>query len=224
MCTTWINILIIVSLLANIDWCTKFIHGYMANHEHLFSDNSKFLDSTEKEAAAPKVWQWSKLALRDYLRKLTKLSRGITVDSGAADSVFPAKWIRRTLVRPSAGSKSGLHYVAASGNRLANLGEFMLNFVCRDGTKAGITFQVADVNKPLASVSHLTDEGYRVVFDKFNGKDISFIQHKATKQIIKLQRERGVYLIDTFLVNEIHPKNENDSAAGSINTGFSRQG
>ena len=80
--------------------------------------------------------------------------------------------------------------------------------MCKDGTQSGIKFQVADINKPLASVSHLTDEGYRVVFDKHNGKDISFIQHKATGQIIKLQRERGVYLIDAVLLDDTQPKSE----------------
>ena len=169
-------------------------------------------------------WKRSRVALREYISKLTRLSRGITIDSGAADSVFPAKWVKKHMVRPSAGSKNGLHYVAASGTRLANLGEFLLSFVCKDGTRSGIKFQVADINKPLASVSHLTGEGYRVVFDKHNGKDIPFIQRKATGQIIKLQRDRGVHLIDVFLLDDMQPKSEEESAAANPSTGFSRRG
>ena len=62
------------------------------------------------------------------------------------------------------------------------------------------------------------------MFDKHNGKDISFIQHKATGQIIKLQRERGVYLIDVFLLDDMQPKNEGESAAANPSAGFSRRG
>ena len=41
----------------------------------------------------------------------TKLKRGITIDSGAADSVFPASWINQKHVMESKGSRAGVRYV-----------------------------------------------------------------------------------------------------------------
>ena len=77
---------------------------------------------------------------------------------------FPASWIKTTLLKASAGSRAGLFYVAASGTKLHNLGEFMLKLITSDGANASIMFQVANTSKPLASVAHLTDLGYCVVF------------------------------------------------------------
>ena len=66
-------------------------------------------------------------------------------------------------IRESAGSKAGVHYVAANGGRIPNEGEWDLNFQTTEGNAEDMTFQVAEVNKALCAVSYLVDKGYRVV-------------------------------------------------------------
>ena len=56
------------------------------------------------------------------------------------------------------------------------------------------TFQVAKINKPLLSVSKLIDGDMRVVFDK----DGSYLYNKITGDIVRIKRERGVFVIEAF--------------------------
>ena len=80
---------------------------------------------------------------------------------------------------PSAsfGSIRGLHYVAADGTRIPNVGQQLVKFMTLDGTWTEILFQIAAINKPLMSVSTLNEAGYKVIFDDNN----SYILHKKTK-------------------------------------------
>ena len=45
-----------------------------------------------------------------------RMAKGITIDSGAADNVMPRRLVRGKFnkIRPSPGSRSGLHYLAAN--------------------------------------------------------------------------------------------------------------
>ena len=132
-----------------------------------------------------------------------KMARGITVDSGAADPVMPRRMVRGkgNKIRPSAASRAGVHYVSACTNRIPNEGEVDLKFETKDGQKLNWVFQIAEVNKVLASVSHLVGNRHRVVFDQDDetGKDISFITNKKTGVSIKMRRERNVWVIDAFI-------------------------
>ena len=63
-----------------------------------------------------------------------RMTRGMTVDSGAADNVIPRKMLRRrNRVRPSAASKAGVYYVAADNGRIPNEGEVDFPFQTKDG-------------------------------------------------------------------------------------------
>ena len=77
----------------------------------------------------------------------------ITVDSGGAESVWPAGLMPEIQTKPSVGSQTGVTYIAASGNRMPNLGEKKVHFKTKDGLNSSITFQVTKVKKPLAAVS-----------------------------------------------------------------------
>ena len=130
------------------------------------------------------------------------MARGITVDSGAADNVMPRRMVRgKGKVRQSAASRAGVHYVTASSNRIKNEGEADLEFKTEEGHDLSWTFQIAEVNKVLASVSSLVDTRHRVVFDKDDktGLDISFITNKVTGKSVKMRRERNVFEIDAFV-------------------------
>ena len=85
---------------------------------------------------------------------------GITVDSGAARSVWPKKkrGVKRRDIR---GQKPKL--AAANGTNIEVQGEALLEFDLR-GRKCGMKFLDADVRKPLVAVSAMEDEGKTVVF------------------------------------------------------------
>ena len=133
--------------------------------------------------------------------------RGVTVDSGAADNVMPRRMVRGKCnkIRPSKASRAGVHYVTASSDRIANEGETDLKFTTESGVKVDWLFQVAEVNKVLASVSYLVDTGNRVVFDQDEdtGEDISFIINKKTGVSIKMRRDKQVWVVDAYVEEDI---------------------
>ena len=139
------------------------------------------------------------LSIAEKLRKkiagMVKIRKGLTVDSGAADHVMPGGWLLMSIVLKSIGSIRGVHYVAADGTRLANVGQQLIRIMTIDGTWAEIMFQLAAIHKPLISVSKLNETGYKVVFDD----DRSYILHKKTKKIIHMRKERGVFVIDAYV-------------------------
>ena len=137
-------------------------------------------------------------------KKRLRMSRGITVDSGAADNVMSRKTLMKWMkMRKSHASINGVHYVAANGARIPNEGEVDFEFETKDGKRHSWLFQIAEVNKVLASVSSLVEAGHRVTFEKDDATwlDISYIVNKTTGAVIKMQRDRNVWTIDTY-VNE----------------------
>ena len=57
------------------------------------------------------------------LMNMVKIKKGLTVHSGAADHVTPIGWLLMFLVVKSLGMIRGLHYVAADGTRIPNVGQ-----------------------------------------------------------------------------------------------------
>jgi hypothetical protein len=135
-----------------------------------------------------------------------KMARGITVDSGAADPVMPRRMVRgrHNAIKPSAGSKAGVHYVAADNARIKNEGEAAFNFTTAEGNEESWTFQIAAVNKVLCAVSYLVDHRMRVIFDQDEktGVDTSHIFNKKTGSTTKMKRERNVWTIEAFIDEE----------------------
>ncbi len=81
----------------------------------------------------------------------------------------------------------------------------------------GITFQVAEVSKPLASVSRILDKGNRVVFDR--GPHGAYIQNERTCSWFPLKEEKGTFIME---VNWLEP--EAARAGETQTTGFTRPG
>ena len=169
--------------------------------------------SEDKPANSVRTTQKRVMGNKGRMRVL-RMTRGITVDSGSADNVMPRRMVRgkNNKVRPSAASRAGVHYVSATSNRIPNEGETDLKFATKDGIQANWPFQIAEVNKVLASVSYMVDTGHRVVFDQddVSGEDISFITNKKTGVSIKMRRDRQVWVVDAFVEEEI---DEEDNAA-----------
>ena len=112
---------------------------------------------------------------------------------------------KASKVRPSAASRAGVHYVAADDGRIPNEGEADLPFETSEGNQHNWTFQIAEVNKVLASVSAIVDSGSRVIFDKDDesGADTSFIVNKKTGVATNLRRERNVWVLDAWIEEDI---------------------
>ena len=95
------------------------------------------------------------------------------VDSGAAESVAPvqiAPWAPR---QESEGSMRSQTCLSASGEQLPNMGEKNFDMVTSEGNWAQATFQVAEVTRPLCSVSKMCDKGNPVVFELGGG----YVEH-----------------------------------------------
>ena len=157
------------------------------------------------------------LSPSEIRKRRYRLKRGITADSGAGDPVIPRRMINSKKIRPFAGSKRGSHYVSATDHRIPNVGEIDLEFKTEEGYDESITFQVADVNKPLMSISDRVDKICRVVFDRDDttGEDLTHIYNKKTKKRMKMKRIGKVWILDCTVTKEFISEN---------NQVFNRQG
>ena len=58
-----------------------------------------------------------------------------------------------------------------------------------------MAFEVANISRPLASVSKICKKSYQAVFDD----EGSYLLHKASKQNIKLREENFMYYLDIWV-------------------------
>ena len=117
------------------------------------------------------------------------------VDSGASAPVAPPSMCPNVPVRPSAGSRRGQKYTSASSHKLPNLGEQLINACMDDGYEAQVLYQVAEVSRPLTSVSAICEMGNRVLFGRAGG----VIQNLSTGVEIPFTRLNGIYLLSMWL-------------------------
>jgi hypothetical protein len=73
-----------------------------------------------------------------------------------------------------------------------------------------MTFNVANVAKPLAAAGKIVDAGNRVVLDAKG----SYIEHIATGERMELRKEKGVYVFDVVLDDNDPMSITLDSGAG----------
>ena len=104
-------------------------------------------------------------------------------------------------------SRQGVKYVAASGHRIANKGQRKTQGLTDEGLPLGITWQVADVKKPLASIGRMCDAGNVALFTKQGGY---VVPHASLEKVIqslesqgrgtlKMRRENGVYSFNMWM-------------------------
>jgi hypothetical protein len=117
------------------------------------------------------------------------------VDSGAAESVAPSSMAPWLPTVPSEGSRRGQCYLSASGTKLENKGEKRFDMVTAEGNWGQATFQVAEVTRPLCSVTKICDRGNKVVFEKDGG----YIYNYATGVKTKFDRQNNVYVMEMYV-------------------------
>jgi len=124
----------------------------------------------------------------------------VALDSGAGDHVASPADLEGFVVEESAGSKANKHFIAANGQRIANRGQVQARVVHEKlGTSFGSTFQVAEVSRPLYSVSKMCDTGATVTI---NAKEA--LVHKGGRLLARFERQGGLYLAD-FAVKPREP-------------------
>ena len=131
----------------------------------------------------------------------------VTVDSGAGASVANPRDLPGVALRPSAGSLRGQRYVGPGGEVIANIGELSPTLRLANGATGKITFQGADVRKPLLAVSDVNRRGNVVVFDGDNSfiipgtaselKDLRAIVARIRGKV-PLQAKNGVYTMKVW--------------------------
>lgn len=120
------------------------------------------------------------------------------MDTGAVNSVAPMTTGRDVPLCESDGSRRGQVYHSASGDKIPNLGQKALDVVTNEGNEFRMTFQIADVTKPLTSVGAVTDAGDGSNYVVFH-RDGGWIAHPATGKRTHFARKDGVYVLQTWL-------------------------
>ena len=83
-----------------------------------------------------------------------------------------------------------MFYTSANGGKLYNLGQTHVPIALDNGARTLATFQVADVSRPLMSVSKICEMGKRVV----SGANGGYILNLATGAATQLVKKEGIYV------------------------------
>ena len=126
-------------------------------------------------------WAW---------RKVT-----VAVDSGAAENVMPRSMFPEISIEETERSMNGKGFKGPGGEPIKNHGCQVMSVRTPEGFVRKSTWQVADVRKPLVSVSHIIQAGN----DVFIGKDEAYIFNRRKKEKTVLRKENNVYVLDLFV-------------------------
>ena len=135
------------------------------------------------------------------------LKDGVTSDTGAADHVGPPGAFPDYPMRESPGSKRGVHYVAAGGARLPNLGQKTVLIMTANKKFSWMTVQMAKMKKVLGSVSKNNANGVDAIYKA----DAAYLQNQRSGVKTPLRRQRGVFVMDTWVVPYAMAKTRNIS-------------
>ena len=96
-------------------------------------------------------------------------------------------------------SREGAEYEVANGQSIPNLGERRCEIMTAGSTTAKrITFQVADVHKPLLSITACADMG----FDCFLGSEGGMLRDHHTHEVIPWDRKGTLYTMKMWVRQE----------------------
>ena len=95
----------------------------------------------------------------------------------------------------SEASRASVYHTAANGGKLYNLGQTHIPIAMDNGSRTMATFQVADVSRPLMSVSKVCEMGNRVVFG-FGG---GYILNLETGATTRFETKNGIYVFKFWI-------------------------
>ena len=120
----------------------------------------------------------------------------LCADTGACDNVMPKEMGKHIPILASLMSKAGGKYECANAANIANLGERRcLLWADNSSGPKGIVIQVADVHKPLLSLSRCADMGFESRFGKYAGALID----SSTGEWIPLLRKGNLYVLKAWI-------------------------
>ena len=111
--------------------------------------------------------------------------------------VAPKTFAPQVAVCETEASKRGSCFYAANGDEIPNLGEKHVPMITAEGQAVRMKYQVADVVRPLCSVSAICDRDNTVVF----GKAGAHIWDHSSGQSTYFPRVNGVYELKTWMHN-----------------------
>ena len=117
------------------------------------------------------------------------------MDSGAAESVCPRSMAPNFQIQDSIASRAGVYYTSADGGRISNVGQTTVPIALENGVRTTAVFQVADVSRPLMSVSKVCEAGNRVLFGKGGG----YIMNIETGASTPFYMVDGVYVFSMWI-------------------------
>ena len=79
----------------------------------------------------------------------------VTADSGASDHVAPLTTAKHIRLEETERSRNGTCYQAAKGEKIYNRGQRNIKAVTNEGGAVAMTWQVADIKRPLASIGRM---------------------------------------------------------------------
>ena len=115
----------------------------------------------------------------------------VVLDSGAADSVCPKDMVPHFAIEDSEASRAGVYYTSANGGKIVNIGQTHVPIALDNGAKSVVTFQVADVSRPLMSVGKVCKTRNRVIF----GANGGYIMNLATGATTQFEKKDGIYVL-----------------------------
>ena len=118
----------------------------------------------------------------------------VAIDSGAGDHVASPEDVEGFAIEESPNSKAGRNFVAANGGKITNHGQSTVRMKTPKGRRVTSTFQVAQVTRPLYSVSKLCDNGYGVAFTSSEG-----VVSKGNEVIHVFKREGGLFVAEMVI-------------------------
>ena len=136
-----------------------------------------------------KVWQ-------QWAKKGSAWERlDIVVDSGASTSILPLKAAKDHEVGTSVPIRK---YTSASKQEVSTSGEKNLTCGFQNGEQLKTRWEVADVHRPLCSVSRMVGYGYHVWFAP-ESEGGSGAWNKKTGETLKIYERGGVYVLPAWI-------------------------
>ena len=130
----------------------------------------------------------------------------VAVDSGAGDNVLAAVDVPGHKVQESPGSIRGQQFKGAGGHVMANEGQMVLAMLAPtegdNHNEVDVTWQVADVCRPLLSVSKICDKANHTV--TFDAKR-AVVRDSKGRIVCTCMRKGNLYIGRMKVKNLSHP-------------------
>ena len=118
----------------------------------------------------------------------------IILDSGACDNVLDAEDAPGYLISESPGSRQGRNFVVGNGEKMPNEGqvELRMESPVANGVRVPVVtdFQVAQISKPLMSVSRVCAQGHTCIFTK----DGATVKNARDQVVAEFKQSGGLYV------------------------------